>query len=487
MDCCSNDVGVVFVGDSNGVKGGDDDGNVDKKKSKQQLEAVSIKGSFNNELPEDKRSYCQSVADMPTNKKVGVVCVADTMTIDDDDEGGRKEKGRMQSTSVHSSPLTPGKKRVKVMVIENEKENHEQGGQKSDVSVITLDAKQDVETPKSAAVTDDEDCSEGGSVEEVKSKFSKHNEILDTCNKMETSRSTTIVVPAVGMTPTPESKDDMYISLRQNLGEGGVDTTSVTTPQKISTTTTDDSSSSSTPATTIGAQENDGDTIPSPSLKPPPSSKEVKRSPVANDSSGGGLSTEILHYELQLEEAISLFEKTYKERPDEMLGFDEAIDYAIQDEEKKLKLKDEQQCCKDIVSGGGSSSESASLSSFPNVLCPALCSIIQGDGSRLDNLTSMAFQVITGALERLLSDETKSAAADTLLENVSEANITEKIQLLAMRRTYGNPPPKATVVCLADKTPLACWIWEVQCIEVLPGMYPIVYCCSYCLAFTPIC
>ncbi len=490
-----NDMEVVAIaGDSSGVKGGGD-GNMEKEKekSKQQLEAVSIKFSSNTELLEDGRRNCcqvaQAVANTPSsNTKDGEMCI-----VDDDEKNVNssicscysqgKDGGRGRSNEPTAFEITPGKKRVKVMVVENESDG--------DSNVATVDAKQDVETPKAVAVTDDEDCSEGGSAEEGKLKYCKqHGEMTDTYNERKSNRSTieaagpAVGMPSVGMPSVPQSKDDVYVGLRQTLGEGEVDNT--VTPRKISATAATDSSSASTPATTISAPEIDADHAPSLTLHKLPSSSEdvMRSSPVS--SSRSGLSADVMHYELQLEEAVSLFKKVYKERPDKMLGFDEAIDYAIEEQGKKLKnLKDgQQQYCTDngvVVSGGGSSESSSSFSSFSDVLCPALSSIIQGDRSRLDNLTSMAFQAITVALEySSSSDKNKSpTAAETLLHSVTETNVVEKIQLLAVRRTYGNPPPKATVTSWEDKTPLACWICEVQCIEALPGMCVVLSCTSF--------
>ncbi len=458
------------------------DGNMEKSKQQQQLEAASMNFSSNAEIPGNGRRNCcptaRAVASTPSsNTKDGELCIADVVIDDDGDLGRSNERCAFE--------ITPGKKRVKVMVVENERE--------SDRNVGTVDVKQDVETPKAVAVTDDEDCSEGGSAKEGKLlKYSKqqHGEMTDnnTCNERKGNRSTIEAPagPAVGTPTVPQSKDDVYIDLRQTLGGGEMDNKVKITPRKISTIAATDSSSASTPVTTISAPEMDPSASSLTLHKSPSSSAGVMRSssPVSSKRSGE-LPADLVHYELQLEEAVSLFEKIYKERPDKMLGFDEAIDYAIEEHGKKLKQK---QDCADngfvVVSGGvGSSSESSSsFSSFPDVLCPALSCIIQGDRSRLDNLTLMAFEAIADALKcSLSSDKNKStaaaaAAAETLLHSVTERNVAEKIQLLAARRTYGNPPPKATVTSLEDKTPLACWIWEVQCIEALPGM-----CVSSCL------
>ncbi len=514
MGC--NDMEVVFMDDRDVKEVGGDEESVEKEKSKQQLEAVSIKEPLNNELSDDEKRGCvlQSspqtvVADTQNNTKDEEMCNTNGVVINKDEKKrnystsscyseGTKEESQMvklngeQDTVV--APLRPVKKKVKVMV---EKENREWiGGRKSsdDVNVTSVEsAKQDIETPKAVAVmTDDEDCSEGGSVEEDKLKFSIHDVMTDggayNIKKRKINNRSSIIeesAPAtIGMTMTTTPISDLKVESNVYISLDQVDTI-VVTPQKISATTTTDSSSASTPATTISAPEIDTDA--SIHNKPSCCLEEVTKSPVVTINSGsGGLSTEIMHYELQLEEAVSLFEKIYKERPDNILGLVDALDYAIQEEGKKLMLKDDQQQQQHFTDDVSSSNENSSFSSFPDVLCPALSCIIQGDGSRLDTLASMAFQTITVALEERRcssssSNKNISAAIDTLLHNMTETNVMAKIQLLAVRRTYGTPPPNATVTSLEDKTPSACWIWEVQCIEALPGK-----CVCACRLYIPV-
>ncbi len=495
---------VVFIDDSDVKEVGGDEENVEKEKSKQQLEAISIKEPLNNELSEDEKRGCDLpsspqtvVADTQNNTKDEEMCNAIGVVINKDEKERNYSKSSWYSEGTEEEsqvvkfngeqdtvvvPLKPVKKKVKVMV-ENEKENYEWiDGRKSTggINFTSVEpVKQDIETPKVVAVmTDDEDCSEGGSVEEDKSNFSTRDVMTDGAynnNKRKINNRSSIIeeaVPAaIGMTMTTTLISDLKVESDVYISLGQVDAV-VVTPQKISAAVTTDSSSVSTPATTISAPEIDTDAL-IPHNKPSCCSEEVTKSPVVTINNGsGGLSAEIMHYELQLEEAVSLFEKIYKERPDNILGLNDAIDYAIQEEGKKLMLKDDQQP-QHSTDGVSGSNENSSFSSFPDVLCPALSCIIQGDGSRLDTLASMAFQTITVELEgrrcSSSSDENKSAAIDTLLHYMAETNVVAKIQLLAVRRTYGNPPPKATVTSLEDKTPSACWIWEVQCIEALPG------------------
>ncbi len=510
MDC--NDMEVVFVDDDSNVKQVRGDGkSMEKEKSKQQPEAVSINKPLNNELSEDEKRGCcvlqssslqTAVEDLQNNTKDEEMCTANRVVVMNNDkkrnyysEGTEEEQESQAAAKLNGSeqdtvavPLIPVKKKVKVMV-ENEKENGEwtSAEQKNscvNVSSVEL-AKQDIETPKEAAVmTDDEDCSEGGSIEDDKSKYlTPHAAAEETnsgvaynlskINNMSSVIKDEVSSTTIGMATTPipglKVESDACICLDQVVDS------IVVTPQRISATAATDSSSTSTPATTVSAPEMDASA--SIHKKPSCCSEEVAESPAADTINGGngGLSTEITHYELQLEEAVSLFGKLYKERPDNTLGLVEVIDYAIQEEEKKLMLKDghqQQQHSTDVVS---TSNENSSFTSFPDALCPALSCIIQGSGSRLDTLVSMAFQTVTVALEERLglssssSDKTKLMAINTLLQNVTEANVKAKIPLLAVHRAYGNPPPKATITSMEDKTPSACWIWEVQCIEALPG------------------